>query len=549
MSDPGGTRLKVHLQTLFREELQDDLGVLIEGLKQLEDPPGPDVTAALVQDLFRTAHSLKGAAHSAGVSAAVKPCSRLEERLAAVRGGEGQVDEDFLKVFASEVATLAEVGEQLDAAPSPSVAGASTDQSGIVAAPKVGSSPPGRARVSVSALDELVHQAGALVSAADDLHALTEYLGVIRQTTGGPFGAILSDFNDLERVLGRAVGEISATAQRLRMQAIDDVVARLDQSVLELCRSTGKQVRLVVEGGDVELDRDVADAIREPLLHLTRNAVGHGIELPARRQAAGKLPTGTVRISAVLDGARVRITVSDDGAGLDLGSLRSAAGDVERSDEDPTEFAFLPGVSTASSVTDVSGRGIGLDAVRARIEALGGSVRLRSTPGEGTDAIVHVPTTLAVIQVILVRAGGESVGLPVAAIDRLQRVSADEIRVVDGRLVVLTGGEDVSPAVSLGAALAFGGPPSGGRPMTAVWLTGEDTVLLVDAVEADREALLRPLPERVSANRMLVGAIVLARDRVALVVNPSTCVRERAALPQIPTDTPSARPAPVGLRA
>lgn len=536
MSESGDTRLKIHLQTLFREELQDDLGVLLDGLKQLKDPPAPDVTAALVQDLFRTAHSLKGAAHSAGVSAAVRPCSRLEEHLAAVRGGDGHVDEGLLKILASEVAALADVGEQLNAAASPKASGSGAGQSGIVARPASGASPPGRTRVAVSSLDELIHQAGSLVSATDDLHVLTEYLAVLREATGGPLGAILSDFNNLGRALDRVVGDISATAQRLRMQSIDDVVTGMDDSVREICRSTGKQARLVIEGGEVELDRDVADAIREPLLHLLRNAVGHGIESLEGRTAAGKSSSGTVRVSAILDGARVRITVSDDGAGLDLASLHAAAGAAQVSPDDPTELAFMPGISTAASVTDVSGHGIGLDAVRARIEALGGSVRLRSTSGVGTEAVVHVPTTLAVIQVILARVGGESVGLPVAAIDRLHRVSADEIRVADGRLVVVTG-DEATPAVGLGAALALGDPPSGRRPMTAVRLNGEDAVLLVDAVEGDREALLRPLPERVSANRMLLGAIVLEHERVAFVVNPSTCVRESVALPPIPRHT------------
>lgn len=542
MSEPGDTRLKIHLQTLFREELQDDLGVLIEGLKQLEEPPPPDVTAALVQDLFRTAHSLKGAAHSAGVTAAVRPCSRLEERLAAVRGGDSQVDEDFLRVFATEVATLAEVGEQLSGNPSPQAAPSGAGQSGMVARPTSAAPSAGRARVAVRALDELVHQAGALVSVTDDLRVMVEYLAVLGQTTGGPLGMILSDFNSLERALGRAVGEISATAQRLRMQSVDDVVAGLDDSVRELCRSTGKQARLVIEGGEVELDRDVADAVREPLLHLVRNAVGHGIESPEGRTAAGKSSSGAVRVSAVLDGARVRITVTDDGSGLDLASLRSAAGATPFQPEDPTELAFLPGVSTAASVTDVSGRGIGLDAVRARIEALGGSVRLRSTSGVGTEAVVHVPTTLAVIQVVLVRVAGELIGLPVAAIDRLHRVSADEMQVLDGRLAVVTG-DETTPAVALGAALALSQPGSSRRSMTAVRLTGEDTLLLVDAVEGDREALLQPLPARVSGNRMFLGAIVLDHDRVALVVNPSTCVRESATLASAPNGPVVLRPA------
>ena len=518
---PADTRLRVHLETLFREELQDDLGVLSEGLKQLEHRAAPEATAAVVQDLFRTAHSLKGAAHSAGVTAAVKPCSRLEERLAAVREGQAVVDGDFLNGLAAEVAALAEVGEGLH--------GRSVRSNGPATDPTVSSRPgvapaEGRTRVAVRALDQLMHEAGDLASVSSELRILTEYLEVLQQTTGGPLGAILSDFNDLERLLGRAVGRISDTAQRLRMQSIGDMSAGLDQSVRELCRTTGKQARVMVEGGDVELDRDVADAIREPLLHLVRNAVDHGIESADERLVAGKSAAGTVRMSAVLDGGRVRITVSDDGAGLDLASLRAATG-ADATPADLTELAFVPGVSTASTVTDVSGRGIGLDAARSRIEALGGSIRLQSTRGVGTDAVVHVPTTLAVVQVILVRVASELVALPVAAVERVHRVTGDQIELVDGRWMVRSDDGPARPAVSLGRALGWSDGPRSGRGVTVVRLAGEDTVLLVDAVESDHQALLQPLPPRVSTNRMLLGAIVLANARVVLVVNPATCIR------------------------
>ena len=531
---PADTRLRIHLETLFREELQDDLGALSDGLRELEHHSAPDSAAAVVQDLFRTAHSLKGAAHSAGVTAAVQPCTRLEERLAAVREGQAVVDRDFLNGLATEVAALAEVGEQLNGN-----LDRPAEQNAFRRLPVGASatSAEGRTRVAVRALDQLVHEAGDLVSVTGDLRVLTEYLAVLRDTTGGPLGAILSDFNDLERLLGRAVGRISDTAQRLRMQSIGDVAKGLDQSVNELCRATGKQTQVVLEGGDVELDRDVADAIREPLLHLVRNAVDHGIELPESRLAAGKAAVGTVRLSAVLDGGRVRITVSDDGAGLDVASIRTAAGVGAKPGADTAELAFHPGVSTAPSVTDVSGRGIGLDAVRARIEALGGSVRLQSTPDVGTDAVVFVPTTLAVIQVILVRVASELVALPVATVERVHRVTGDQIESVGGRLAVRTGDEPARTAVSLGVALGLSDAPRPGRATSVVQLAGEETVLLVDAVEADHQALLQPLPRRVNTDRMLLGAIVLANARVVLVVNPSTCIR--AASPAAAANEPA----------
>ena len=505
------------LAALFREELYDNLGTLAEGLRELEHPDDADVTAAVLRDLFRAAHGLKGAAHSAGIDAAVQPCRRLEERLAAVRDGQGSVDQDFLAEIADQVTALAEVGSQLDLG----VAPLETQPTG---GPAQVMAPETRTRVAVRALDDLVHQTAALTSATDQLHLLNEYLQILRETVGAELGGMIADFNELERSLARAVRQISATAQHLRMEPIADVAGGIDHVVRELARSLGKRVHFSLEGGEVELDRDVADAIREPLMHLVRNAVDHGIEVPPRREEQGKPPEGTVRVSASLDGARVRLTVSDDGAGLDLVALRTAAGVADG--RGGSELAFTPGVSTAPLITDVSGRGIGLDAVRARVESLGGSVRLSSRPGAGTDVVVHVPTSLAVLRVILVRAGTELVALPVATLERFTRAEAGQIRAVEGGLAVTDGTAPHRPAVHLGATLGFTERPDVSRAAIVVELAGEDTALLVDAVESERETLLQRLPSRLKGNRMLLGAVFLPQNRVALVVNPSTCVRE-----------------------
>lgn len=508
------------LDTLFREELQDNLEVLVDGLRQLHRRQAPEVVAPLVHELFRAAHNLKGAAHAAGVAAAVAPCRRLEERLAALRQAPGEVGSDFLRSSSEELGALAAVAQRLTSG-LPAAAGDEVESPASVAAVAPSE---GRTRVAVRALDDLVHQTAALSSAADQLRVLTEYLGILRETTSGPLGAILSDFWGLERALGRAVSQISTTAQRLRMEPIEDVTAGLDLVVHDLGRATGKQARLVLEGGHVEVDRDVADAIREPLLHLVRNAIDHGIERPGDRIAGWKNPEGTIRVTAELDGARVRITVRDDGAGVDLGALRTAAGKDGSSPED-LDLAFVPGLSTASALTDVSGRGVGLDAVRARLESLGGSVQLTSATGAGTEVVLHVPTSLAVLRVILVRTAGQLVALPVAAVERVRRVKPGQVEIGDGGPTVF---EDTKarPALDLGTALGLTGRDPSGREMTAVELAGEPTVLLVDSVDTDRETLLHPLPPRLRGTRRLMGAVLLPQDRVALVVNPSTCVRE-----------------------
>ena len=509
------------LDALFREELQDNLEVLSAGLRELESATSPAMTAAVVQDLFRAAHNLKGAAHSAGVAVAIAPCRRLEERLAAARRDQLLVDADFLASADEDVAALAGVAEHLNAATSD--APGEMRDGGRAAHPSTAAG-EGRARVAVRALDDLVHQTAALSAATDQLRVLTEYLGILRETTNGPLGAILADFNDLQRTMGRTVGQVSATAQRLRMEPMDDVTIGMHHIVRELCRSTGKRARLVLDGGDVEVDRDVADAIREPLLHLVRNAVDHGIETPEERTAGWKSAEGTIRVRAVLDGGRVRIAVEDDGAGIDLVALRSATANTPGAPDD-CELAFLPGVSTAPALTDVSGRGMGLDAVRARVESLGGSVRMSSAAGAGTEVVLHVPTSLAVLRVILVRVAGELVALPVAAVDRVRRAAAGQVQPGEATVEFIDG-DTPRRALDLGRALGLADRKVSATAATVIELAGEETVLLVDSVDSDRDTLLQPLPARLRGNRLLMGAVLLPQGRVALVVNPSTCVRE-----------------------
>ena len=505
-------RLRARLEALFREELQDNMRVLADGLARLQEADGEGLPSSLLQELFRAAHSLKGAAHAAGVTAAVEPCRRLEQSLADVRAGDRAVDDTLVQDLAADVDELLALDRALDA-------------------PTVGPPVPGeryaavhaslaqpRTRVAVDALEDLVHEAGALVSATQQLHALAASLD---QSPILEHAA--AEAADVARKLDRAGGRIAEMAQQLRMQSIANVTSGLEQAVRELCRTTGKQAELTIEGADVELDRDVGDAIRDPLLHLVRNAIDHGIEHPEERDAAGKPAIGSVRVSAHVEGARVLVTVADDGAGVDVDALRSAAGTSVTSDDD-LDLAFEAGVSTAPALTDVSGRGIGLDAVRSRVESLGGTVLLRSSRGNGTEVVMAVPVTLSVVRIVIVRAGGEAVAIPAAAVSRLHRVDADQLRHLEGayRVALL---DRVVPAVDLADALGLaGGKPDDGH-VVLVELADQDTFLIVDGVDAEHEALLQQVPPRATAGALTLGAVILPSGSTVLVANPAACAR------------------------
>lgn len=510
MDESSSAQLLLRLRSLFREELQDDVALLADGVARLGAEQRRDERAALVQELFRVAHGLKGAAHAAGVTEAVDPCHRLEDVLADVRAGHRVVDDAVVAALAADVEALAAVQDRLALVEPPPAAVAPPPADAAPAAPP----DEPRTRVAVAALEELLHEAGALVAASGRLHRLR----------GSP---LADEAAAIERELGGGARRVARSALHLRMQPFAEVAAGLDRTARELARDRGKQARVVVAGGEAELDREVASSLREPLLHLVRNAIDHGIEPPAVRAHAGKPEEGTVRVSASVTGTRVRIAVADDGAGIDLDALRAAAG-ADLAAADAVELAFQPGVSTAGAVDHVSGRGIGLDAVRNRIEALGGAVRV--DPGgadpagtaSGTVVVLDVPVTLAVLRVLLVEVEREVVGLPAESVEHLERVEPGRFRQADGELVLV--GDVATRAVPLGAALGFSAPSLPTRPCVALRVDGGDAVLLVDRALDEQEGLVQRLPER-GVSPQVFGAVVLPDDRVALVVNPSTCLR------------------------
>lgn len=542
MAAGGDADLQRQLEALFAEELQDNLRVLRDGLAQLEDE-GFD--GALVRELFRAAHSLKGAAHSASVLDAIGPCHRLESRLAEVRDDAEQLDRSLLAELDRDLGLLIGLERRLQAS-----TGAAT--AAPAPAPDAGDRRPptvprgdARARVEVGRLDRLVERSAALLTATHGLRSLTEDLesitGVARSTghdqrattaSTSALAGLALRARTLDRHVRAIADEVAETAQDLRLQPFHDVTAGLDHAVRELCRSTGTDARLVVEGGDIELDRDVGDALREPLLHLVRNAVDHGIEAPEQRRAAGKAPTGTVTVSAAGEGSRVLVTVRDDGAGVDVVNLTSQLADGDASvDHDDMEIAFTPGLSTADTITEVSGRGIGLDAARARVESLGGTLHLHSDRSAGTEVTIRVPRSLAVLRVMIVDAGcGELVGVPVSAVTRLHRVTDDQVEHVEGRLaVVLDDGRQ--PAVHLAAALSLHrGTLVADGLNVAVGVVDGAGVLLVQRALTELDVVLRPLPARVGAGAGLLGGALLPSGAVALVVNPSAALRNGLSL-------------------
>jgi two-component system chemotaxis sensor kinase CheA len=291
-------------------------------------------------------------------------------------------------------------------------------------------------------------------------------------------------------------------------------------------------------GGDTELDRAVLERLADPLLHLVRNAVDHGIEAPAERTAAGKAEAGLIRLHAMQVGSEVVIAISDDGRGIDLQRVRTAAGrrsidTAGMSDAEVLDLIFKPGFSTAKRVSDVSGRGVGLDVVRSALESIRGRVEVRTEPGRGSEFRLAVPITLAVIPCMLVSCAGQCLAIPIHSVVKVLHAPADAVQHADRRAVVMVDGQPV-PISSLAATLALGESVSG--PVMVLAGLSRSHAFRVDAIIGQRDILMKGLGELAPRLDVVAGASIEPDGSIIVVLEAARLV-DRARGQRLPAVT------------
>lgn len=317
----------------------------------------------------------------------------------------------------------------------------------------------------------------------------------------------------------RRVAELQRRVLDLRTAPLVRVTDNLPRTARQLAEKLGKRVEVEIVGAELELDRSILDRLGEPLLHLVRNAVDHGLEKPADRLAAGKSEAGRIRIEARRQKDSIVIEVRDDGRGIDLAQVVRRAIDAglihpdlaaDLPAEEIVAFIFHPGLSTAQAVSEVSGRGVGMDAVKATIEGLGGGVELRTELGVGTTTSFWVPITAAVQRVLLVRIAEERIAIPIAKVERILEVPRDAIENAAGDQFALVEGEPI-PVLSLARQLRIDAPePLGDAvPLVITEVRGERLGLRVDRFEGQQEIYVKPVPDLLGAVRILAGLTVL----------------------------------------
>jgi two-component system chemotaxis sensor kinase CheA len=324
------------------------------------------------------------------------------------------------------------------------------------------------------------------------------------------------------------VKDLHDKVMTVRMTPLALVTNRLPRAARDLARKVAKQVDVAVSGAEIEIDRAILEELSDPLLHVLRNAVDHGIELPHLRLLAGKPATGRITVAARRERDRVLLEVADDGKGMDPVRLRAAAvarGTVraelaaQLSDREALMLACLPGVSTAETVTDVSGRGVGMDAVKKVIESVGGELEIDSAPGAGTRFTFRLPLTVAVQPVLLVRVGEEVIGLPIAKVHGATEVEMRRLETSQGSPVLGYDGGHV-PVHDLARLLGIpGGAPQPTRSVVVAEGEGGRIGLAVDALLGQEEAVLKPLQEPLDLVQGLSAVTVLGSGRPVFILD------------------------------
>ena len=373
-------------------------------------------------------------------------------------------------------------------------------------------------RVQAHRLDELMDQLGELVIAQARLNRIADRVG--DQALG-------SATEEIERLV---TGMRDATLS-IRMLPIAGVFGKFRRVVRDLATELGKNVNLTTEGGETELDKNIIDRLSDPLVHIIRNAVDHGIEDSAARKAAGKPAEATVNMIARQSGGEVHIEVRDDGGGLKTDIIRKRAlergliePDVEYSDEAINQLIFAPGFSTAATISSVSGRGVGMDAVRNFIEDLRGAVEVKSEPGKGASVTLRLPLTLAIIDGLLVRIGNGEFVLPLASVEECVELSDDESK-NDRQRSIINIRNELVPYLNLGEIFNFN---RDGEPLNRVVIVNADgrrIGLMVDDVIGQHQTVIKSLSSYHRNVEGLAGCTILGDGSVALIIDPSALIK------------------------
>ena len=589
------------LRATFKIEAAEHSQSIATGLVDLERTPTPEAQSGLIATVFRAAHSLKGAARAVALGEVESSCQVLEDLFAGWKDQKGRPMPD---AFDTAHRTLDSITEALGvrqpdtALPSPPPRLALAAPVAPVAAPE------DTVRISIAKLDARLMEAEEMLTAklttaqrAKDLRELGQRFRAWQEewtvvepvaralgqvvdghatVPGNPGLGRLLEFVEWNRdqlraleanvasltrtaqqdhhAIGKLVDDLLEDSKKLLLLPFATLAAPFPKMIRDLCRDLGKEADLVIQGEDVEIDKRILEEMKDPLIHLLRNCVDHGVERPDDRVRAGKPRRATIVLEVMqVDGSKVQICVADDGAGIDVGKVKKSAvkhgflseSDATMRDDDAArDLFFHADVSTSPMITRLSGRGLGMAIVREQAEKLGGTVTVTSRAGEGSRFCIVLPLMLATFRGVLIEVAGGLFVVPTAHVERVVRVKVDEVQTVEGRETIALGGRAVS-LVRLADVLGLSGI---GDAVPVHWTIvvlglGEHRIaFVVGAVLGEQEVLVKRLRRPLSRVRNIAGATVLGSGQVAPILNVADLLKSaRKAGTAV---VPGARPAP-----
>jgi two-component system chemotaxis sensor kinase CheA len=549
---------------IFLDEGREQLALLETNILAMErGDHSPEILAVI----FRAAHTLKGSSRAMGFMAIGNLTHEMENVLDDLRRDKLAVDTsiinallgclDALNTLIDSVASTGTDGdtqgrdipalvarlyqlrngsELIEAAPEaePPAMPKSED-----AKPTIEGKAPALSahtqtiRVDVARLDSLLNVIGELVIERTQIAGVGKNLGLRY-----PRDEFVSQLLESTERISRISADLQDQVMKTRMLAIDGVFQRMPRMVRDLAQKTGKEIDFVMSGGETEVDRSVLEVLGDPLIHLLRNSVDHGVEPPEERKAVGKPPAGLVTMTARHEESQIVIEITDDGRGMDPAKIKAAAiskgvitelAGSAMGDRDALNLIFASGFSTAEVLSDISGRGVGMDIVKSNLEKLGGRVLVSSKVGSGSKFTIYLPLTLAIVRALLITSGGGTYVLPLANVVEMMRLGNKEgevpLRSVGRQASVLLRGRTV-PLIHLAGALAdedatYPENIPGNSYIVVVGWAEKQVGLCVEALHGEQEVVIKSLGMLLSDITGLAGATILGDGRVALIVDPA----------------------------
>lgn len=505
---------------MYVSEALEHVETVNETLLKLEEEPEKREYLDLI---FRSAHTVKGMSATMGYDDTRELCKNIENIFDNIRKGQEKLTPNLASALFKCIDLLREMiaddTKKVDLKPYLQML-EKPDEMQHTAESSTNNAKSPTIRVKMVDLDSLVNLVGELV--------------ISKMRLEQTLSKSSDDSHQVMMELDRLVTDLQYQSMKLRLVPIDQIFSRFTRLVRDTSASLGKQVNLVMESSGIELDRTVLDAITDPLLHILRNCVDHGLETPQERTKFGKSETGTIRLTAYGVGDRVAIKIEDDGRGINLDRVKAKAIEkgilseeqaMKMSDDDTIHLLGTPGLSTAKEVTDVSGRGVGMDVVITQVEQVGGNVQITTEKGKGTTMILTIPLSVSIIGGLLINVSGDKYVLPLSSISTTVVITPDQIKSIHGQETIVLR-EQVVPLIRVAQFLGIEQKQTGSDTITVVIVDkgGKPYGLVVDSYDKKQEIVIKRLGNEAHSSDLFTNATILGDGSVALILDPALLV-------------------------